>query len=132
MIVQPDPGKNFKQELWDYAVLFSHGKQSEDPSEWVQTFQAVSTNPFGPGRELITKQAIAKWEKEKSLPWLIAALAASDVHTHGLEPLLKAANAIPSSSHGYLPVRYYALRLLITSGKLDAAREELDRLLMPQ
>jgi len=129
MIVQPDPGRNFKQELWDYAALLSHGKQSEDPSEWVQTFQAVSTNPFGPGRELITKQAIAKWEKGKSLPWLIAALAASDVHTHGLEALLKAANAIPSSSNGYLTVRYYALRLLITSGKSGAAREELDRLL---
>jgi hypothetical protein len=129
MIVQPDPGKNFKQELWDYAVLLSHGKQSEDPSEWVQTFQAVSTNPFGPGREMITKQAIAKWEKVKSPPWLIAALAASDVPTHELELLLKAANDIPSSSPAYLTVRYYALRLLIASGKSDAAREELDRLL---
>jgi hypothetical protein len=67
MILQPNLGKNFKQELWDYAVLLSHGKQSDDPSEWVQTFQAVSTNPFGPSRELTTKQSIAKWEKEKSV-----------------------------------------------------------------
>jgi hypothetical protein len=43
--------------------------------------------------------------------------------------LLKAADAIPSSSAGCLTVRYYALRLMIASGKSDAARGELDRLL---
>jgi len=95
----------------------------------VQTFQAISTNPFGRSRELTTKQSIAKWEKEKSLPWLVAALAASDLHTEDIHPLLKAADAIPNSSAGYLTVRYYALRLMIASGKSDAARSELDRLL---
>ena len=129
MIVQPDPGKNFKQELWDFAVLLSHGKQSEDPSEWVQTFQGAGTNYVGVSRELTAKQAISKWQERKSLPWLIAALAASDVHTQELPSLLKAADAVPSSSAGYLTARYYAVRLMIGSGRSNATRDELDRLL---
>ena len=36
IISQTNPGKNFKQDLWDYAVLLSHGKQGDDPSEWVK------------------------------------------------------------------------------------------------
>ncbi len=129
IIVQANPGKNFKQDLWDYAVLLSHGEQSEDPSEWVQTFQAAGTNYFGVTRELTAKHAVSKWQATKSLPWLIAALAASDAHTQDLPSLLRAASAIPSSSAGYLTARYYALRLMITSGQSDAARSELDALL---
>lgn len=129
MIVQPDPGKNFKQELWDYAVLLSHGKQREDPSEWVETFQGAGTNYVGLSRELAAKQALSKWLQHKSLPWLIAGLAASDVRTQENQTLLKAADAIPSSSPGYLTARYYASRLMIASGESEPARDELDRLL---
>lgn len=129
MIVKPDPGKNFKQELWDYAVLLSHGKQSEDPSEWIQTFQQSGTNSVGIGRELTAKQAILKWQETKSLPWLIAALSASDARTQELQSLLKAASQVPNSSTGYLTARYYALRLMIGSGQSEVARNEIDRLL---
>jgi hypothetical protein len=129
MILQPDPGKDFKQQLWDYVVLLSHGKQSGDPSEWLQTFQAAGTNHAGVSREITAKQAWLKWHQQKSLPWLIAALAASDVHTQDIQSLLKAADATPSSSAGYLTVRYHVLRLMIASGKSEAARKEIDRLL---
>lgn len=130
MIVSPNPGKNFKQELWDYSVLLSGGRQSDDPSEWVQTFH-TGANLTGIPREANAKDSLAKWQETKSLPWLIAALAASDPHTPVASSLLRAASAIPNSSAGYLTVRYYALRLMIASGQSDAARSELDRLLKP-
>lgn len=129
MILQPDPGKKFKQELWDYAVLLSHGKQSEDPSEWVQTFREAAMFPSGDLRGLTAKHSISKWQQAKSLPWLIAALAVSDPRSQALSPLLAAANSVASSSAGYLTVRYYALRLMIAAGQADAARSELDVLL---
>lgn len=129
MILQPNPGKDFKQELWDYASLLSRGQRSEDPSEWVQTFREIASFPSGDLRELTAKNSVSKWQQTKSLPWLIAALAASDPHAQALTPLLTAANAVPSSSAGYLTVRHYALHMMIAAGQADAARKELDALL---
>lgn len=132
MIVQPELGKNFKQDLWDYVVLLSHGEQESDPSDWVQTFQAVARFHFGVLREQTAKQAVSKWQETKSLPWLIAALAAADSDSPSLQSLLTAAREVPHSSPGYLTARYYALRLMIASGQPSAARKELDGLLTGQ
>ena len=129
MILQPELSKNFKQDLWDYVVLLSHGKQEGDPSVWVQTFQTADRNSFGVVREQIAKQTVSKWQETKSLPWLIAALATVDPHTQDLKPLLTAAGKVPGSSPGYLTVRYYAVRLMIAAGQSDTARKELDVLL---
>jgi hypothetical protein len=128
MILQPAPGKNFKQDLWDYVVLLSHGQRADDPSEWVQTFQ-TGVKYSGGMREQTIKETIAKWQETKSLPWLIAALAVADTHSPNLSSLLASAKEIGSSSPGYLTVRYYALRLMIASGQADASRAELDSLL---
>jgi hypothetical protein len=132
MIMQPELGKTFKQDLWDYVVLLSHGEQDSDPSAWVQTFQAAGRNSFGVGREQTAKQTASKWRETKSLPWLIAALAGSDSHKQDVQPLLMAAREVPSSSPGYLTVRYFALRSMIGSGQSDVARKELDVLLKGQ
>jgi hypothetical protein len=129
MIMQPELGTNFKQDLWDYVVLLSHGQQDGDPSTWVQSFQTAGKNYSGLIREQSARDAIAKWQAIKSLPWLIAALAASDSHNSNLQSLLAAARAIPESSPGYLTVRYFALRLMVASGQSEAARKELDSLL---
>jgi len=129
MILQPNPGESFKQDLWDYVVLLSHGEQNGDPSNWVQTFQAAGSNSPGVIRVQRAKDAVSRWREAKSLPWLIAALAASDAYNTELQSLLTAAREIPRSTPGYLTVRYYALRLMISSGQSDAAREELDTLL---
>ncbi|MGA2924051.1 MAG: hypothetical protein ABSE28_23370 [Candidatus Sulfotelmatobacter sp.] len=129
IIMQPELGKNFKQDLWDYAVLLSHGEQGEDPSEWLQTFHNLRSNYPPLLLPQAAKDCLARWQETKSLPWLIAALAASDSHTPNLQSLLAAARAIPRSSSGYLTVRYYALRLMIASGESDAARKELDVML---
>ena len=127
MIVQSTPGKNFKQDLWDYVVLLSNGRQAGDPSEWVETFQA-SVNYPPIMRDQLVKKTLSKWQETKSLPWLIAALAVSDAHSPSLSSLLAAAKEIRSSSPAYLTVHYYASRLMTASGQSDAARAELDAL----
>ena len=129
MILQPNPGESFQQDLWDYVVLLSHGEQSGDPSTWVQNFQTAGRNSPGVIRVQAAKVAVSNWRETKSLPWLIAALAASDAYNPELPSLLMAAREIPRSSAGYLTVRYYALRLMISSGQSDASRKELDTLL---
>jgi hypothetical protein len=104
MILQPNPGQSFKQDLWDYVVLLSHGQQNGDPSSWVQTFQAAGANLRAVVREETVKEVVSKWRETKSLPWLIAALAASDAYNTELQSLLTAAREIPRSSPGYLTV----------------------------
>jgi hypothetical protein len=129
VILQANVGTNFKQNFWDYVLLLSHGEQGEDPSDWLQTFHGMRSNYAAASRDQAAKHAVAQWQETKSLPWLIAALAASDSHTPSLPSLLGAAIEVPSSSPGYLTARYYVLRLLIATGQSDAARRELDDLL---
>jgi hypothetical protein len=129
VILQANVGTNFKQNFWDYVLLLSHGEQGEDPSDWLQTFHGMRSNYAAASRDQAAKHAVAQWQETKSLPWLIAALAASDSHTPSLPSLLGAAIEVPSSSPGYLTARYYVLRLMIATGQSDVARRELDDLL---
>ncbi len=128
-ILQANLGANFKQNFWDYVLLLSRGEQGEDPSDWLQTFHGMRSNYAAASREQAGKHAIDQWQETKSLPWLVAALAASDSHTPSAPLLLTAATDVPSSSPGYLTVRYYALHLMIGAGRSDTARRELDNLL---
>ena len=129
VILQANMGATFKQNFWDYVLLLSRGEQGEDPSDWVQTFHGMRSNYAAASRDEAAKHSIAKWQETKSLPWLIAALAASDAHTSNLQSMLTVAGEVPNSSPAYLTVRYYALRLMIGAGQSDSARRELDSLL---
>ena len=51
------------------------------------------------------------------MPWLIAALAASDSSYAKSPIIVTAAGEVSGSSPGYLTVRYYALRLMIAAGQ---------------
>jgi hypothetical protein len=129
VILQANLGTNFKQNFRDYVLLLSRGEQGEDPSDWLQTFHGMRSNYFAAGREQAAKHPLNQWQETKSLPWLIAALAASDSNTPNLQSMLTAAREVPTSSPGYLTVRYYALRLMIAARQSDSARRELDSLL---
>ncbi len=132
VILKPDVGHNFKQNLWDYTLLLSRGEQSSDPSDWIHTFYALQGYPHAVPLNQdpdAAKHALARWHETKSLPWLIAALSRVRPDNPDLQPLLAAAKQIPASSRGYLTVQYYALDLLANSGQQDTARRELDVLL---
>ena len=132
VMLKPDPGPEFKQHLWDYVLLVSHGEQAEDLSDWIKTFYTETTyeHPLGAPHadaQQEAKHALAKWRETKSMPWLIAALSLSDAKDAA--ELLKAAGQVPAGSPGYLSVRYYALRLMARGKDQDGARKELDALL---
>ena len=135
VMLEQNPGQNFKQDLWDYVLLLSQGLQADDPSDWLQTFAALGGYPYHEAVEHrqpesdAAKHSIARWHETRSLPWLIAALAGTKADSPDLQPLLAAARQVPGSSRAYLTIRYYATRLMIASGQPDTARTELDTLL---
>lgn len=131
ILLKPDSDANFKQDLWDFVLLLSHGENSGDPSDWIQTLGALRTNPNSLPRKQsdLAKHSLIRWKETKSLPWLIAALSAAEPDDTQVQTLLTAAQQVPPSSPGYLTVRYYALRLMIANGDLEPARKELDLLL---
>jgi hypothetical protein len=128
-IMEANPGTNFKQHLWDYVLLLSHGKQGDDPSDWLQTFHSIRGNYPDALGDQSAQHSLARWQETKSLPWLVAALAAGDSHLPNLDSLLSAARGVPVTSPAYFTVRYYALRLMVASGQMDSARKEMDTLL---
>jgi hypothetical protein len=130
VMLAPDPGPNFKQDLWDYVLLISQGEQAEELSDWVKTFSALGENVSnGQQVEEFTKHSLAAWRKTKAVPWLIATLKGTGAHDPELASLVADAHKVPSSSAGYLTVQYYALGLRLASDQQDTARNELDSLL---
>lgn len=145
LLLQPDPGPDFKQHLWDYVLLTSHGEQAEDLSDWLHTFHSDSPEeilmaPPDPPEEIVpphpadpaaVARALAKWRTHHALPWLLAALQQTPATDSSAAELLNAAAKVSTTSPGYLTVRYYALRMTIrtTGPQQDAARAELGALL---
>jgi len=130
-MAKSDPGPDFKQHLWDYMLLVSHGEQAGDLSDWIKTFYTDRTyeNPLGaprPAAQEDAKRALERWREEKSVAWLIAALDLADPKDASTAELLKAAEHVASTSPAYTSVRYYALRLMARGKDQVAARKELD------
>jgi hypothetical protein len=130
VMLRPDPGANFKQDLWDYVLLLSHGEQARDLSDWVKTFSLLAENAAtGDQRQEATKHALGMWKTTKAVPWLIATLKGTEPGSPELTSLVADARRVPTSSSGYLSAQYYALGSMSASGQQDAARKELDGLL---
>ena len=125
-----DVGTNFRQDLWDYVLLLSHGERADDLSDWLETFYAGQPG-IGQNRNETSQaeHSIGKWREEKSLPWLVAALTFTEPNEAGVPDLLEAANSLPAASPGYLTIRHQAIRLMIARDQTDQARKELDALL---
>ena len=131
MMEKPDPGPDFKQHLWDYALLVSQGEQAGDLSDWLKTFYTDRTydHPLGaprPAAQDDAKHALDRWREEKSVAWLIAALDLAAPKDASAAELLKAAAQVATTSPAYTSVRYYALRLMAQAQQQEAARKELD------
>ena len=134
LMLQSDPGPEFKQHLWDYVLLLSQGEQAGDLSDWAKTFHVDPTlaqpqGLAGPADPENARHALAQWRAGRSLPWLVAALSLTDPNDASVPELLEAASKVPTSSPGYWSVRYYALRIMARGKQQEAARMELDVLL---
>ncbi len=129
VLLRPDPGPDFKQDLWDYVLLLSHGEEAGDLSDWIKTFSSLAPNAANRDQQgQSTTHALEAWRTTKATPWLIAALQGIDPKSPNVSRLLVDARATKPSSAN-LSIQYYALALMAESGQQDAARKELDRLL---
>jgi hypothetical protein len=122
---QDDPAANVlsKKEKWEekrYQDLKEFA--SEDKmTDWIMTFQQ-------PG-ESATKHAAARWQKQHSLPWLVAAISKVKAGNSLVAQLTEAAAQIPSSSPAYPSLTFHRVRLLMDAGENEKARQLVDEFL---
>src|SRR5262249_35008612 len=106
-MVNPDPGPDFKQHLWDYVLLLTQGEQAHDLSDWIKTFHTDATKPtegiHGSAPDS-AKHARERWNESHAAPWLIAALNLAEPNDASTRELLKAAAQVSHTSPGYVSV----------------------------
>jgi tetratricopeptide (TPR) repeat protein len=146
------PAKSFNQDLTDYLWLLdrpvltktvaiapaSEGKPAQkgvtvdessrlagaDMTDWILTFSHSCGECYD--------HSLQRWNETKSLPWLVAAIAQSDAKDPAVPSLLAGVSKIGPDSPAYLTLTFHRLRLLEQSGDADAARHDLDQLLVQQ
>ncbi|HEV8369454.1 MAG TPA: hypothetical protein VGQ39_15970 [Pyrinomonadaceae bacterium] len=127
---------HLKQDLWDYTILLDgvlgpdepapgplpmDELRSDDLTDWISTIQRGSADDVA--------HALSRWQTTHAETWLIAALARLDEENAKVPDLIRAALNVKATSAAFASARFYAIRLLIGSGKLDEARSLLDQLL---
>jgi hypothetical protein len=138
-IVKKEGSTNFKQDVWDYTVLMdkfvgdsdadetkpatevSATLKSDDLTDWIVNVQDESAKA--------RPHSIQRWEQTKALPWLIAAMMSAEPGDAKTNDLLNAAARVEHSSPGFASIAYYTTRLLMESGRADAARTYVDKVL---
>jgi hypothetical protein len=70
--------------------------------------------------------ARARWQKTRSLPWLVAALMASKGSDTGASELLAASEAVSPASAAYPTVSFHRARLLREQGKFASERSVVE------
>lgn len=72
---------------------------------------------------------LQKWEKTKSIPWLVSSLSKIDSKHPKVAELLSASDKIAADSFAFPTVIFHKARLLRESGKISEAIVELDKAL---
>lgn len=133
---------NLKQDLSDYTILLDHytgdsdqpldenlkkaldAKEKNDLTDWILTYQ-------GDDASTLTR-SVEKWQKSKSVAWLVACLSKIDAGDARALALMTAAERVESSSPGFATAQFHLFRLLIEKGDRATARNKLDTLLAHQ
>jgi hypothetical protein len=105
-------------KAWDQ---FGQLRSSSPLVDWLITFQS----PAAGARE----HAIAEFEKQHQLWWLIAALAKANGKEAEAVSLIKAAADVKADSPAWEMVTYHTVRLLIANGDAERARDVLGSVL---
>ena len=134
-ITKRDAAPDFKQAVWDYTVLLDkfvgeeevkssaapEAIRNDDLTDWILTFQDQS--------EVATTHATEQWEKKKSLPWFVAALAKSKNDLSIATAFMNASVRVDRASPAFTSVVFHTARLLRETGHAEEARGFLDRTL---
>lgn len=144
-LTEPGHAKDFGTAIGDYTfVLDKFFEESpEDPadkheikdaneaklvhddemSDWIWNFSTAK------GDAAALAHARNMYQTKKSLPWLIS-LGSKIEHTDSQASEIKAAlTAVPESSCAYATARYHLVRLELSAGKKDEARNMIDAVL---
>lgn len=87
--------------------------------DWIETLRGCTSLGAEPSCPVAGSHALARWQKTKSRPWLVAALMLAE---SAPPALVQAGMALPAGDPGYLTARYHLARLLRLGGKADEAR----------
>jgi hypothetical protein len=135
-IVKKDSLDDFKQGVWDYTYLLDKligedeegkkpsvpaGMTADDLTDWIIAIQSEDPNMGAHSRE--------RWEKAKSLPWLVAAVLNASGKDARVNDLLSAAANVNGPSPAFTTVTFHRARLLKEAGRVDEARAVLDQVL---
>ena len=127
-------GSQFGQHLDDYTLtldaMLKYAGQSElkwtgipgkvktkEMTDWILAFQCPGIPAFA--------HCMERWQKTKSLPWLLATLSKAEPKDKGLAQLLEAANKVSFDSPAYLSISYHLVRLQSQIDKVAQARKRL-------
>jgi hypothetical protein len=94
---------------------------ADDLTDWIFTFQASGPEAFS--------HAFSKWRETRSSSWLVAALAASDARSTGINRLLRAAELVSHESNAFPSVAYHLIRIKLALGQKMEARKLLDEVI---
>lgn len=135
-IMKQDASEDFKQGVWDYTILMDKYLEAEDEAakrqlpaslssdeltDWIMTFEG--------DLDAGEAHAIEKWQKTKTLPWLVAALTNASGGQTMLNELLAAAANVSHSSPAFPTVAFHSVRLLKEANRADEARAMMDKIL---
>jgi hypothetical protein len=135
-LLRKEQNERLKQDLWDYTILLDgfigdddSSKKRELPAsltqddltDWLATIQASDSGSLN--------HAITKWQQQRSVAWLVAALGKIDGHHAKVAELVSTGAKIGPDSPAFPSVSFHTIRLAIESGKLDQARTRLDEIL---
>jgi hypothetical protein len=104
--------RNYKLKLRDVP----EEAMSDDLSNWIFIYKAAD------GLE----RAVEGWKSYKTLPWFVAAISKATADSPATPELLTEAEKIQTGSPAFATVRFHQIRLLIATGKMDAAKEKFD------
>ena len=94
---------------------------ADEMTDWVLTFQESGAE----GRT----HAVSRWNKQRTLPWLVTAISKIDATDSAAAEITQAAEQVPASSAAYPTIAYHRVRLLLQAGEPGKARALLNDLL---
>jgi hypothetical protein len=123
----------------DWGVLVSAlAGDDDDLTDWVLTFGALRPDDYGSQpdaetvktvRPLARDRAVERWQRKRTLPWLLAALSWVEAGDPALPDLLTAARDVSLTSPGRPTLVHHLARLALDEGDTGRARLLLDDLL---
>ncbi|HMJ25062.1 MAG TPA: hypothetical protein VK475_04515, partial [Pyrinomonadaceae bacterium] len=143
VLARKNSSANFKQDVWDYTVLLDKflgdgseesegtepaaqpklpaGLTSDELTDWVVT--------FGNSTPAAAAHSLERWEKSKTLPWLVAAISRAAGQSPRVSSLLGAAANVDHHSPAFPSLTFHSVRLLMESNRAGEARAILDKTL---